>query len=288
MTNYDSGTEANHMELVQTKHLGLEVIPIPESDATKFKIANGTIIKPIGRTSASISFANGDSQDKPILCHFNVFKRLAVPVLMGMKFLEITETLSKYRNRLVELPRQMLRSLRVCAMGDVSNEVVCIINGREVYANADTGSEIPLMRGDYARSRGIYNPQGEEKIMFADGSIGYTLGVAHATISLGDEFRNVSNSISTKFYIFEDLSCNVLLDEDLVDRLEVFTLRANRFFSGMGKIFQSLCPIRYLGPKEKIVRNAGEKVSQVTGKIGGWISSAIRTQPITQTGILRY
>lgn len=184
MTSYDTGTAANRMSLAQAKGPGLTVTTTLEETA-RFRLANGKIIRSIGRTSAQISFKKGSEKNGQILCFFNVFETLAIPILMGLKFLDATETLSRFRDRLVDLPSRMLRSLRVCTIGNGSNEVVCVVNGREVHATGDTGSEIALISGRYARSRRLKKLDGVEEIQFADGSIGYTSGAAVVTLSLG-------------------------------------------------------------------------------------------------------
>ncbi|KAF2666788.1 hypothetical protein BT63DRAFT_457743 [Microthyrium microscopicum] len=282
MTKYDTGTAANHMTLAQATELGLHVDSNPNINC-RFKLANGKIIESIGQTSTEVSFANGPNQAGRMTCHFNVFKSLAVPVLIGKKFLEATKTLSKYRSRLVDLPRRMLRSLRVCAVGDVENEVVCVINGIEVRASADTGSEIPLMRGDYARSRGIYSPHGVEEIQFADGSIGYTSGTANVTISMEHESGNSSIDLRTTFHIFEDLSMNVLLDEYLVDQLEIFQLKAHRFLAGIERLFESLCPVIWLRSVEKTILDIPDRLSRLAGGLRDRMGFANGNQILPQS-----
>src|SRR5579871_6880980 len=73
MTSYDSGTQANHMSLGLADEMGLELLS-GKQDKSAFRLANGTIVKSIGRVSVPVAFANPSSADdlESIHCYFNV------------------------------------------------------------------------------------------------------------------------------------------------------------------------------------------------------------------------
>lgn len=89
MTRYDSGTQANHMSADMAIVLGLK-IHRSTGDQAEFALANGKSIRSIGKVSTTVIFAN-DSDAKTVICHFNVFEKLACPILMGLGYLNATE-----------------------------------------------------------------------------------------------------------------------------------------------------------------------------------------------------
>ena len=93
----DSGAEENIIALTTVLRLGLAVDAAPEHQKT-FRIANGTLVKAIGRINVSCAFAR--DRGVKLCCIFYVFQHLIYPILMGMPFLNETRTLEKYRYRL--------------------------------------------------------------------------------------------------------------------------------------------------------------------------------------------
>ena len=100
MTGYDTGTESNHIALDLAQTLGYEMTTDEDSKA-RFQLPNGAIVESVGRIAAKVEFARKKvSEDEvTIECFFNVFRTLALPVLMGMSFLRATETLTKHAQR---------------------------------------------------------------------------------------------------------------------------------------------------------------------------------------------
>jgi hypothetical protein len=60
-------------------------------------------------------------------CIFFVFQKLAVLIIMGMEFLEKTETLSKHRDCLVEEIVPILQDFRVQAVGQPKKKKACFV-----------------------------------------------------------------------------------------------------------------------------------------------------------------
>lgn len=228
-----------------------------------FQLANGNITRSAGRTTARLQFVNDDSGDTDgILCYFNVFRTLALPVLMGMSFLSVTETLSKYTHRLVDLPCNFARALRICAIGDAATQVSCRVNHRYVLACADTGSEIALISKEYAQRRGFYYAQSSEKLMFADGSIGYTCGSTVVDLKLQSvSGREIQSSLVT-LHVFQGLSYDVLLDEDLLYQLNIhiFQDAASAIIAGVVEPMANIAAIIRLGAVERAISNAKDKM----------------------------
>jgi hypothetical protein len=273
MTSYDTGTEGNHISLDLAVKLGFR-LPSATVDGSKFKLANGTIIKSLGKMSLDVQFASTNiSKDEcaPMFCIFNVFKKLAAPALMGMAFLRATGTLSKHPERLVPLPDRALCSLRVCAVGNVSNEIVCTINGKEVIARADTGSEIALMSDEFVRRRGFKREEEEiREIMFADESMGYTCGSTKVNMNVlqQGQFSGVATDTRlVKFHIYAGLEYDVLLDAFLVEDFDIFVEGACALLSRTLEALPVIATIIHLGRVEKALSRAKKAAKAWVGTV---------------------
>jgi hypothetical protein len=215
----DSGAEKNFMLEETAIALGLKD-EIDNSNSELFTIANGKQIKSAGRVSVECAFARDSNVVKT--CVFHVFTRLVVPLIMGAGFLRETETLSLYRNRLQERPWIASLPLRVMHIDGAKERFKCYIDGNEVLANADTGSEMDLMSRNYAlESRhNIKKLEFDTEVQFADGSIALLAG------QIFSQFRTCERDPwSTKwFYVLENLTCDVLLGEETLDENDAFNL----------------------------------------------------------------
>jgi predicted aspartyl protease len=256
MTGHDTGTEANHMSLELAKRLGYE---IDKRDASKgqFQLPNGKIIKAIGKVSARVQFAQGqDAQTTSLTCYFNVFSHLALPALIGMAFLNATETMSKYTSRLATLPSGWKRSLRLCAVGNATNQVACLIDGREVKATADTGAEIALVSGEYAMRYGLLQYPGCEELELADGSREYTSGFGDVKLAVKIRDAGTKEDWITKtvrFHVLNNLHLDVILDEEMVEDFDIFRSGMNSVMSVATGFMPSLGTIFHLGSVEKAI-----------------------------------
>lgn len=272
ITKYDSGTHDNHMSLDLATEMGYE-IDTSEASRGSFQLPTGKIIEAIGRVSAQVRFAKDpDHEDGRVICFFNVFSRLASPVLIGMTFLKATETITKYTQRLVDLPPSVKRSFSLCAVGNATNRVCCIIDGRDVVASADTGSELALMSGAYAARHGLLREYSCEVLELADGSLEYTSGFADVVVQVKDRTifgKETFTKKMVRFHVLKHLQFDVLLDEDAANQFDIFrkglvTLASKT--SGLA----SLAPIVWLGSAErkvaKTVENIKDRVSSIFSK----------------------
>jgi hypothetical protein len=264
MTKYDTGTMGNHISLDLAKKLDYPIDRGPQSRG-QFKMANGKTITAVGRIKADIAFL-GDKQVNKTTCYFNVFEKLAFPALIGMAFLHATETLSKYTSRLVNLPEDCRRSLRLCAVGEATNQVQCLVNGKAVTAHADTGAEIALISAEYATRNNLVVENGCEELMLADGSIDYTKGFSDVAFSLKSSWMQTSgwDKNTVRFHVLDNLQFDVLLDEDIVEVFELFKDRAYSFIDGMLEIIPSIAAIVHLG------RRLEEGIFDARQKVRGW------------------
>jgi hypothetical protein len=261
MACYDTGTHDNHMSHAKAIEMGCTVVSSPELE-TRFQLPNGKVIKAIGQVDVQVRFARHvDSKATSVTCRFNVFENLSLPVLMGMTFLQATETITKYTSRLVDLPTTWKRSLRLCALGNATNQVSCIVDGRRVSAAADTGSDIALISGRYARKRRFLVEQSCEELELADGSLVYTSGSANLVLHVLDLNGWGKGTKTVRFHILEDLQFDVLLDETIVDALNIFQDGLATLISITSGVIPSIHPVIHLRSVETTVMQAGDKVS---------------------------
>ncbi|KAL1606262.1 hypothetical protein SLS60_003664 [Paraconiothyrium brasiliense] len=262
LTKYDTGTMANHMSLDLAKELDYDIDYSPHSQG-QFTMANGKIVTAVGRITTDVTFL-GDGKGEKMTCYFNVFKSLAFPALIGMAFLHATETLSKYTSRLVDLPMDYRRSLRLCAVGEATNQVHCVINGNGIVAHADTGAEIALISAECATREKLVIEENCEELMLADGSIDHTTGFTDVNFRPKRDWQ----SKTVRFHVLTGLQFDILLDEDLVNDFDVFRNKACSLVNGMREMIPSLAPVIHLGSKlERAVANAGDKMKCWTKRL---------------------
>jgi hypothetical protein len=271
VTKHDTGTMANHISLDLAKELGY---PIDYSSKLQgqFKMANGKIITAVGRIAADVAFPQNGRENK-MICHFNVFKTLAFPALIGMAFLHATETLSRYTSRLVSLPDDYRRSFRLYSVGEATNEARCFIDGNPVIACADTGAEIALISAEYALRYNMVLNASCEELMLADGTLDYTSGFADV------RFKPLvyMKSRKVRFHVLESLQFEVLLDEDLVEDYALFLNNSHPLVYCMTETIPSIAPIIHLGSKfERGIANVGDKMR---GWTNGLLASKTQSTP---------
>lgn len=128
----DSGSIDNIMSLATAQSLGCCVEPSKPNEEQTFALANGTRMMSLGRVVTECSFAEGTPWEGSRLgfdigleCVFHVFRTLAVPLIMGMSFLERTETLSRFTDRLVNEPMGTNPLSMVNSVGAPTKSLIC-------------------------------------------------------------------------------------------------------------------------------------------------------------------
>lgn len=104
-----SGSDEN---IITAKQLQVPM-ELPESVPRRFSIANSKIVEAVGQVAVRVSFSAGLTEEQSLFdCAFQVFTSLAVPVIMGMEFLHMTETLTMHTDRRIEELVPAMQSLR--------------------------------------------------------------------------------------------------------------------------------------------------------------------------------
>jgi hypothetical protein len=91
-----------------------------------FRMAKSKVITAIGHALIECAFA----QDPTSVwkCGFYIFNTLIAPVIMGMAFLDESETLTKHKYRLQEKGFLMNSPLQVCSLGVPARRILCYVD----------------------------------------------------------------------------------------------------------------------------------------------------------------
>lgn len=256
----DTGSEENIISADLARAIGF-VIQEPTSEKRQFMLPNGQIVEAIGQIDTLCSFG---VQSSPLLasipCVFNVFLKLATPMIMGMIFLEETETMTKYRERMVEIRKPNLQALQVFSINRPGKQLACYVGRQSTLAVPDSGSEVDLMSAHFATARGFQIYPGAEKVEFADGTIAITCGYVQEALEV-DNPQDIIDSPIVDFFLLPGLRPNVLVGEDSVEELKIFTKNQHCLVS----VSETTGPmelnrIRSLGAVDKIIDWVKKKI----------------------------
>jgi hypothetical protein len=178
-----------------------------------------------------------------------------------MTFLKETETLSRYRHRLETIADKTPGVHRICSVGAAMNRISCMIDGRLVRPQADTGSDIALVDSQYVKAHGLKLLPGCEKLMFADESVGYTQGCVDVLLTLpSDQVIGRIPWQKVRFHVLENCSFDFIFDEDLVEDYGIFQATCNSLEICTDVDADSIVPIIHLGPVESAIAKARDKI----------------------------
>ena len=227
MTRPDSGSEENTMTVEVAAALRLSVDHALEYQKD-FRLANGKSIKSAGRVTVYCSFSRDRSMTE-LRCFFYIFQWLISPVIMGMRFLDETETLSKYRHRLQSCSIPPALPIQLCSLDYPRRRLYCLADSQPHFANADTGSEVDLMSLAYVQRRRFTissNSSHHNTVQFVDGSTSQLAGKVLVAIQIG---ANESPRYWREFHILDGLTCDILLGEEFLVDTAAFESYATDF-----------------------------------------------------------
>lgn len=228
-TTPDTGSSENAISADEVRRLRLDI----SGHRREFLMADGSRTLSLGNVRLECAFAQGEHCTTWQL--FNVFDNLAVPVIIGKKFLDVSETLTLYQNRLDIDWTAPKNGFRVMHLSQPRQLMRCFVNGKLVHANPDTGSEVDLMSPIYA-CENMLNIQGleegEDRVQFADGRTAKLLGKTQVDLDIYDGhygFPTGHKGHSRTFYILDGLTTEILLGEEALFDMQVFTDHADSF-----------------------------------------------------------
>ncbi len=222
----DSGSEENIIAADVLSTLDLKMDNAPEH-RKEFRVANGKSVWALGRIMVKCSFAKDRTLE--FHCTFYVFKNLTSALIMGMPFLDETQTLVKYQHRLQPRTIRSFGPFQLSSLNNPRKRLYCLVNSQPRFANADTGSEVDLMSLEYVLRRsfsmtavGLHS----STVQFADGSTSELVGKVSVLIVLG---TSEGPRVVTTFYVLDGLTCDILLGEDFLDKTTAFETYRDAF-----------------------------------------------------------
>ena len=198
-------------------------------------------------------------------CFFYVLETLITPIIMGMMFLERTETPKKYWHRLQA--KDNYTSKQVHSMGTPGRRLLCFADGEPVLANADTGADMDLISLTYASERQFtispITNDFDSTVEFADGSLAELSGIVVLQVGFGSS--NGGPRFNNEFFVLEGLTCDLLLGADLLDEIDAFQTYQEDFATIDGLAMASdLCPIVWFNNSENRLSSIGQRLRQGT------------------------
>ncbi|KAF2852197.1 hypothetical protein T440DRAFT_37141 [Plenodomus tracheiphilus IPT5] len=254
------------------------------SEKKNFALANGKIVEAVGQITSSCTFGVEALNPHSMTCVFYVLLHVATPVIMGMEFLDKTKTMTHHRDRLVQVPRPSYQALSVCSVGRPRQLLACALNQKDVFVTPDTGSEIDLVSPSFAHEEGLQIYHGEELIELADGSIEVTSGLIEVNLTVRHSPNQQGEShVIAEAFILEGLQHDMIVGEDTLDTLEVFTNNFHALISA-SDVRQSyeINRIRCRGTLEKmwkwIATRIGNKKADLMTTSGGSSTGSLSDQ----------
>jgi hypothetical protein len=254
----DTGADVNIMSSDVAKTLGYSEYDVL-AEKKQFTLANGKIVEAIGQIESVCSFGTEIESSATMTCVFYILLKVAMPIIMGLDFLEQTETMTEHRERLVRVPRPVYQALSICLVSKPRRLLTCELDFQATLATPDTGSEIDLMSPAFASARGLRIYPGEELIELADGSIVTTNGFVRADVSVlpkeGPGHITMPRSNATvDFFLLDSLTHDIIVGEEALEDLEVFgDYQHALILTSHGSKLLELKGIRHLGPIDRIV-----------------------------------
>ncbi|KAF2436285.1 hypothetical protein EJ08DRAFT_578881 [Tothia fuscella] len=203
---------------------------INTTSRTSIRLPQGTFVKSMGVTTCIYQFA-GETE-----CHsisFAVLPNCVKDIILGRPFLSLTKTLTDFAHRIKkEFVNISSKLTRLLLMGSSDQRVRGTINGEQVLALPDTGSDIMILSKRYARSLGLTiqtEPEHRQWVELADGSQICTYGtVLDANWSYG-YCTSKNLSYECDFHVLEDLECDVILSNEFLYDTHAFTSHEEHF-----------------------------------------------------------
>jgi len=244
----DSGSAKNIMSEALASECNLKIHRSPK-DIKQFELGNGKCISSVGRARVPIGLIGNTLGRKKRW--FYIFSVCPVPLVLGMPFLEETQILTKNRNMLESCPADWSNISSLLWIGSSRNNnsprnrMKCSLDGHELEAIADTGSDLNLMSLKCAKREGFQIDRRREarrRIQVGDGTETETIGQVYV-YNLGLDWRkaptpDISLDVDDAspladenpatfggiFHVLPGLPCDVIFGRDLLELTDAFIL----------------------------------------------------------------
>ena len=196
----------------------LDLAPEPGTKGY-ISLPSGKRIFSPGRVKGSFQFG---SEEKKHELSCIILEKVSHALVLGSKFLRLTKTFKKHMNRLKRVFSSVSR-FSFNLLGDEQEVIPGYLNGSSCYAVPDSGSDIMVVSGKYARAHGLKvhrRRRHRHRVEFIDGSRTLTDGIVK---NLSWQFREGEEPIRCDFHVIDKLPVDAILSNAMIDEHNVFT-----------------------------------------------------------------
>ena len=212
--NADTGSSFNIISQTLASKLGLKTKPSTDG---YIPLPSGKRIYSPGVVHGTFTFS-GEKKTHALICI--VLERTTHALVLGSKFLRITQTMTLYANR---LKKKFSKLISLKLLGGHQDLLSGYLNGVGCSVVPDTGSDIMAMSSAYARKLGLKIRKGRShrcRVQFVDGSLGFTSGVVR---NVRWKFRQEDAPIKCDFHIMDNLPVNAIVSNAFLNEFDVFS-----------------------------------------------------------------
>jgi hypothetical protein len=212
-------------------------------DIKRFEIGNGKCIFSIGRVHVPVKLPGSSLGRKKRW--FYVLQNCPVSLILGMPFLQEAEILTKNRHLLETCPQELSNISSLLWIGSPRQRMKCSLDGRNLVAVADTGSDLNLMSPNCAKRQGFFidrRREAQRRIRVGDRTEAETIGQVYVH-NLGLDWREAEtevpddpawisdsflplhddpSSFGAIFHVLPGLPCDVIFGHDLLEETDAF------------------------------------------------------------------
>jgi hypothetical protein len=225
------------------------------------------------------AFSEDTRKTTTLTCH--VLRTCIYDLILGRRFLDETQTLSKYPHRLSQCFFFKQRSFKFGLLGETFRRMEGTLGSHEhVLALPDTGAERNVIDFQYVADTTLCLPSALTKILsyakklklvidrsvearnylqFADGSYAQTLGQTHTHWTFASGKR-----IPITFEVLKNCASNVVIGEHILYENKVFTEHVNDFrVQETEKRGAELAPFDFLNRVEGVLEKGKRRIIMV-------------------------
>ncbi|KAJ9142790.1 hypothetical protein NKR23_g6944 [Pleurostoma richardsiae] len=145
-------------------------------------------------------------------------------LILGGHFLAQTKTMTTFfKKRVKEFVRKLPRRLGLKLLGEEKQRLWGFLDGELIAALPDSGSDVMLVSGAYARDHGLRVNRSRKnriELEFVDGSTAFTSGLVRG---LDWRFGDSAETVKCDFYVLDGLPIDVVLSNEFLFGLDAFT-----------------------------------------------------------------
>jgi hypothetical protein len=219
---HDTGSEVNIISETLARGLGFTDFE-DCSEEDDLQLPNCKIIRAIGKITIPCSFGV-EVVPRPISCIFHVLRVSASPLLMGLDFLEETDTMAKRLERFIRVPCPAFQPHSIFSVGRPRKRMSCTIKETPFWALPDSGCDVNLLTPPLATALKLRVDPLREALQLIDGTIIVTTGIVRAYVSLQQVgLQRQAPNRALEFLLTNAIRQSVILGNDSLDTLGVFT-----------------------------------------------------------------